>query len=217
MKQSGAGWIEDSPDSPIKHAGNGKPPYRVPSMAEIAAIPWNGRTIVSTFSGCGGSCLGYRMAGFRVAWANEFIPAAQETYRANFPNSILDGRDIRQVRPEEILEAVGIRVGELDLLDGSPPCQAFSTAGKREKGWGKERRYENGVAQCNETLFGEFVRILAGLKPRIFVAENVSGLVKGVAKGWFLEILAALKSAGYRVRAQVLAPSGSEYRKCDSA
>ena len=58
-----------------------KPAYRVPSMAEVAAVPWNGFNAVSTFSGCGGSCLGYRMAGFRVLWANEFIPAAAETYR----------------------------------------------------------------------------------------------------------------------------------------
>jgi DNA (cytosine-5)-methyltransferase 1 len=144
------------------------------------------------------------MAGFRVLWANEFIPAAQDTYRVNFPDSILDERDIRLVLPEEILEAIGMKPGDLDLLDGSPPCQAFSTAGKREKGWGQARIYENGAQQCNETLFGEYVRILKGLQPKIFVAENVSGLVKGVAKGYFLEILAALKAAGYRVRAQVL-------------
>jgi len=64
-------------------------------MAEIAAVPWNGFTAISTFSGCGGSCLGYRMVGFRVAWANEFIPAASDTYRANLPETILDTRDIR--------------------------------------------------------------------------------------------------------------------------
>lgn len=193
----------------LDHLGAGKgrvskPSYRVPSMAEIAEIPWNGFKVVSTFSGCGGSCLGYCMAGFRVLWANEFIPAAQDTYRVNFPDSILDERDIRLVLPEEILEAIGMKPGNLDLLDGSPPCQAFSTAGKREKGWGQARTYENGARQCNETLFGEYVRILKGLMPRVFVAENVSGLVKGVAKGYFLEILAALKAAGYRVRAQVL-------------
>jgi DNA (cytosine-5)-methyltransferase 1 len=56
-------------------------------MTEIAAVPWNGLNVVSTFSGCGGSCLGFRMAGYRVVWANEFIPAAAETYRANHPNT----------------------------------------------------------------------------------------------------------------------------------
>jgi DNA (cytosine-5)-methyltransferase 1 len=181
-----------------------KPPYRVPSMSEISAIPWNGFNVVSTFSGCGGSCLGYRMAGFRVLWANEFIPAAQESYRANAPGSILDGRDIRLVKPEEILEAVGMKPGDLDLFDGSPPCQAFSTAGKREKGWGHAKAYENGASQCNETLFDEYIRLLRGLQPKVFVAENVSGLVKGTAKGYFKLILAALKDCGYRVVCRVL-------------
>jgi DNA (cytosine-5)-methyltransferase 1 len=112
-----------------------KPPYRVPSMAEIAAVPWNGFTAISTFSGCGGSCLGYRMAGFRVAWASEFIPAAAEVYRANHHETILDTRDIRKVKPSEVLAAAGLKPGELDLMDGSPPCASFSTAGKREKHW----------------------------------------------------------------------------------
>ncbi|MCZ7641410.1 MAG: DNA cytosine methyltransferase [Verrucomicrobia bacterium] len=49
---------------------------------------------MSTFSGCGGSCLGYRMAGYRVLWASEFIPAAAEVYRANHPTTPLDTRDI---------------------------------------------------------------------------------------------------------------------------
>ena len=74
-----------------------KPEYHVPSMAEIAAVPWNGYYVVSTFSGAGGSCLGYRMAGFKVLWASEFIPAAQEVYQLNHPDSILDARDIRAV------------------------------------------------------------------------------------------------------------------------
>lgn len=181
-----------------------KPPYRVPSMAEIVALPWNGLKVASTFSGCGGSCTGYRMAGFRVVWANEFVPIAQDSYRANAsPDCILDGRDIKTVLPEEILAATGLKVGELDLFDGSPPCQAFSTAGKRAKGWGEAKTYEHGAKQCNETLFDEYIRLLDGLKPRVFVAENVSGLIKGVAKGYFLEILAKLKACGYRVTCRV--------------
>lgn len=182
-----------------------KPLYRVPSMAEVAAIPWNGLKVASTFSGAGGSCTGYRMAGYRVVWANEFVPAAQASYRANMaPGSILDPRDIRTVTAEDILSATGLAVGELDLFDGSPPCQAFSTAGKRAKGWGKERAYEHGASQKNEQLFDEYIRLLGGLQPRAFVAENVSGLVKGVAKGFFLDILKGLKACGYRVEAKLL-------------
>jgi DNA (cytosine-5)-methyltransferase 1 len=174
-------------------------------MSEIRALPWNGFKVVSTFSGCGGSCLGYRMAGFKIIWANEFVPAAQDSYRANMESDcILDPRDIRTVTAAEILAATGLKQGELDLFDGSPPCQAFSTAGKREKGWGKAKTYEHGAKQCNERLFDEYVRLLRGLKPKVFVAENVSGLVKGTAKGMFLEILAALKASGYRVICRVL-------------
>lgn len=179
-----------------------KLPYRIPSMAEIAAIPWNGFTAISTFSGCGGSCLGYRMAGFRIAWASEFIPAAADVYRANHTETILDTRDIRKVQPAEILEAAGLEVGALDLFDGSPPCASFSTAGKREKHWGKAKPYSDTV-QRTDDLFFEYIRLLDGLKPKVFVAENVSGLVKGVAKGYFLEILAAMKACGYLVECRV--------------
>lgn len=116
-----------------------KPKYKVPSMKEIEAIKWNGFKVVSTFSGGGGSCLGYRMAGFRVVYANEFVEEARRTYKANHPNSYLDGRDIRQVTGEDILSICGLKKGELDLFDGSPPCSAFSTAGAREKGWGRSK------------------------------------------------------------------------------
>lgn len=180
-----------------------KPPYKVPSMTEIASIPWNGFKAISTFSGCGGSSLGYKMAGFKVLWANEFIPAAQETYRANHLNTILDTRDIRQVQAQDILDAIKMQPGELDLFDGSPPCASFSTAGKREAGWGKVKQYSD-TKQRTDDLFFEYTRLLQGLQPKVFVAENVSGLVKGTAKGYFLEILAALKDCGYNVKAKLL-------------
>lgn len=172
-------------------------------MTEIQAIPINGFTVVSTFSGCGGSCLGYRMAGFRVLWANEFIPAAQEVYRANHPESILNTQDIRTLAPSDILSAIKKRPGEIDILDGSPPCASFSTAGKRESGWGKVKQYSETVQRVDD-LFFEYARLLEGLQPKVFVAENVSGLVKGVAKGYFLEILSALKACGYNVKAKLL-------------
>ena len=184
--------------------GPSKPPYRVPPMAEIARIKWNGLTVVTTFAGAGGGSLGYRMAGYRVAWANEFVPIAQESYRANMRRgTILDGRDIKQVTAESVLKATGLKVGDLDLFDGSPPCQAFSTAGTRDKGWGKDKKYAHGAEQKNEELFTEYIRIRDGVQPRAFVAENVSGLVKGKAKGFFLEILRELKR-GYRVEARLL-------------
>ncbi|WP_433341693.1 DNA cytosine methyltransferase [Streptomyces sp. CA-253872] len=173
-------------------------------MYEIRALPWNGFTAVSTFSGCGGSSLGYRMAGFRMRWASEFIPAAQDTYRANAaPYTVLDTRDIRDVTAQDITTATGLAAGEIDLYDGSPPCAAFSLAGKREAGWGKPKPYSDTVQRVDD-LFFEYARLLKDLQPRTFVAENVAGLVKGAAKGYFVQILAALKACGYRVEARVL-------------
>jgi DNA (cytosine-5)-methyltransferase 1 len=67
------------------------------------------------------------MAGFDVRYANEFVPAARDTYRANFPGTFVDERDIREVEGADVLEALGMRAGELDVLDGSPPCASFST------------------------------------------------------------------------------------------
>eukprot|EP00918_Siedleckia_nematoides_P069577 GHVU01151719.1.p1 GENE.GHVU01151719.1~~GHVU01151719.1.p1 ORF type:complete len:410 (+),score=60.17 GHVU01151719.1:22-1230(+) len=173
-------------------------------MAEIVALPWCGLTCASTFAGAGGSSLGWRMAGFRVLYANEFVPIAQESYKANAaPYTVVDGRDVKKVTPEDVLRACNLAAGELDVLDGSPPCQAFSTSGRREKGWGTDREYEHGDAQRNEEMFDEFTRLRDGISPRAFVAENVSGLVKGVAKGWFLRILRDLKR-GYRVKVALL-------------
>lgn len=182
-----------------------KPPYSVPSMPEIESIPWNGLNVVSTFSGTGGSCLGYRMAGFRVLWANEFIENARECYRLNHPAATIDNRDIRTVEVDDILAAVGMKSGEVDLFDGSPPCDSFSTAGKREKGWGKEKSYMSGERhQRTDDLTWEWIRILDGLQPRSFVMENVSGLVKGKAKGIFKMMLKDIKACGYRVSCRVL-------------
>ena len=113
-------------------------PYRVPAMAEIAAVPLNGYRVASTFSGCGGSSLGYRMAGFQVVWANEFIAAASDVYRANFPAR----RSISAasaVEPGEMLAATGLQVGELDLLDGSPPCASFSVGRQAAQGLGRDQ------------------------------------------------------------------------------
>lgn len=181
-----------------------KPPYLVPTMDQIRAIPWNGLTVASLFAGTGGSSLGYRMSGFRVLYANEFVPIAQESYKANAaPYTVVDGRDVKTVTPADVLKACKLRKGELDVLDGSPPCQAFSTAGRREKGWGTEKVYEHGASQKNEELFFDYIRIRDGVMPKVFVAENVSGMVKGTAKGFFLEILKELRR-GYRVTCPLL-------------
>lgn len=175
----------------------------VPLMSEIEAVPWNGFEVVSTFSGCGGSCLGFRWAGYKTLWASEFVPAAREVYALNHPGVPVDARDIREVKPEDILYATGRERGQIDVLEGSPPCASFSMAGKREETWGKVKKYSD-VEQRTDDLFFEFVRILEGLQPKVFVAENVKGLLLGEARNYFKQIKAAMTAAGYLVRAQVL-------------
>lgn len=181
-----------------------KPKYKIPTMKEINSLEWNGKNVVSTFSGGGGSCLGYRMAGYKVLYANEFVEEARNTYKANNPTSYIDSRDIRQVQPEEILEIIKLKKGELDLFDGSPPCCAFSTAGSREKGWGKQRSYSTDKVQRVDDLFYEYIRILNGLQPKVFIAENVSGLIKGTAKGYFNTFINEMRNCGYKVKASLL-------------
>lgn len=178
--------------------------YSIPSLADIRAADWNGYTVASTFAGGGGSSTGYRIAGFRVGYANEFVESARDTYKANArPETILDGRDIRDVDPAELLNDLGLDVGDLDILDGSPPCSPFSTSGKREAGWGKVVKYSDRVQRVDD-LFDEYVRLVDGIQPRVFVAENVSGLVRGAAIGYFKRIISALKACGYRVSARVV-------------
>lgn len=93
----------------------------VPSMKKINSSKKH-FSALSTFSGCGGGSVGMKMAGFNVLWANEFIPAAQDTYRLNHKGTILDCNDIRSINVKEVLKTLGLKRGELDLFEGSPPC-----------------------------------------------------------------------------------------------
>ena len=152
----------------------------------------NAPTVISTFAGCGGSSLGYHMAGFRELLAVEWEQNAADTFRLNFPHVPLYHGDIAKLSVEECLRLAGVAPGELDVFDGSPPCQGFSTAGKREMG------------DARNQLFREYCRLLQGLRPKAFVMENVSGMVKGDFKLIFAEILRTLKGCGYRVKARLL-------------
>lgn len=177
--------------------------FRPYVMDDVRAVPSNGYRVASTFSGCGGSSLGYKMAGFRVRWANEFVEAAAKCYLSNHASTALDVRDVRDVRPEDVMAACGVKEGELDLFDGSPPCAAFSSAGSGEEGWGKVKAYSD-VKQRVDDLFYEYVRLVRGIRPRAFVAENVSGMNRGKATGVLADVLRELRGCGYRVEARIL-------------
>jgi len=173
-------------------------------MAEVAAVEPCDLTVVSTFSGTGGACLGYKLAGFDVAWANDCDPAAQACYRINHPTTRLDTRDIREVQPAEILAATGLAEGELDVFEGSPPCTNFSGVGRRTLWWNKTKQHAGRAQENVEDLFFEWLRLLEGLKPRACQAENVSGMARGAAKGYMLEVLKRMQAAGYRAEARIL-------------
>lgn len=179
------------------------PPDLMPTMEQINAKK-KFYTACSLFAGGGGSSTGHKMAGADVLYSNEFIPEAVKTYKANHPTTHVDGRDIRTVKASEILKIIGLKKGQLDLLDLSPPCKSFSTAGKGDKGWGQEAHYSDGVFQRTDDLFMHGIRIVRGLMPKVFVAENVPGLVHGSNKGMFLEILQDFKNCGYEVKAKIL-------------
>ena len=94
-------------------------------------------SVVSMFAGAGGSSTGYRLAGGDVLAVNEFIQEARDTYSENYPDTKILSDDIRTISGADILSEIGMRAGELDILDGSPPCASFSIAGAKDKMWGR--------------------------------------------------------------------------------
>lgn len=159
--------------------------------------------VISTFSGLGGSSQGYKQAGLRVIGSVEFLDYQAENYRLNHPTTKLFQTNIRELDPLAILAEFGLAPGQLDILDGSPPCSSFSTNGIVAKGWGKVKEYGN-TKQRTDDLFYEYIRFLTVMRPRVFVAENVSGLIKGVSKGHFNNFLRAFRQAGYRTKAKLM-------------
>lgn len=162
-------------------------------MQHLAPREPGAPTVISTFAGAGGSSLGYSMAGYRELLAVEWDNNAVETFKLNFPGVPVYHGDIAKLSVDECMKLAGLTgPRQLDVLDGSPPCQGFSTAGKRDF---KDDRNQ---------LFREFVRLLRGLQPKVFVMENVSGMVKGKMKLIFADILRELKASGYVVSARLL-------------
>lgn len=176
---------------------------KIPSMKKINALPKDFKGI-SSFSGCGGSSTGVKMAGVQVLLATEFIKPAIETYEKNHKGTIVIGEDIRKVDWDSWRKEMKLKRGQLDFSEGSPPCKSFSTSGTGSDDWGKEKLYSENVYQRTDDLFYEEMRKLEAFMPKVFVCENVKGMVEGDAKGYFIEILRDLKAIGYSVKAQVL-------------
>jgi DNA-cytosine methyltransferase len=151
-------------------------PYRMIDVAAVAAQ--NKFTVISTFAGGGGSSTGYSLAGGKLLRAIEFVEEAARTYRANFPGCAVDLRDIRKISASDqkvaaFLASTSLNHGELDVLDGSPPCSEFSTAGRGIGDQDRLRVYSD-VRQNNiASLCFDLADLLIRAKPKVFICENV--------------------------------------------
>jgi DNA (cytosine-5)-methyltransferase 1 len=140
---------------------------------------------IDLFAGAGGLSEGLRMAGFECLWANEFDKHAAKTFAENFQTTIVDSTDIRELSPNIVRKQLGLEVGEIDLIAGGPPCQGFSTYGKRDSFDPRNQLYKNFFS-----FIGEF-------RPKCFVMENVTGLLSMSGGEVIADILLIINSLGY--------------------
>jgi len=152
-------------------------------------------TIISLFSGAGGLDLGFKKAGFKTVWANEYDKTITPTFKVNFPSIHLDERSI-VVIPDREIEEIKTKYGPIDGVIGGPPCQSWSEAGARR-----------GIKDHRGQLFHDYVRFIKILKPKFFLAENVHGIMHSRNKESFENIKKMFKKAGYLVEAKLLKAS----------
>ena len=161
-------------------------------------------TYISFFAGGGGSSCGYKLAGGDCRFVNEFQQVAVNTYLANWPDTPHICGDIKNVTGKQIMEMTGIKVGELDILDGSPPCPPFSMSGTKKKGWNKEKM-AYGMKQKNiEDLTWEMIRITGEMMPKVVICENVKGLTMDYAKQHLDRMVVDFEKKGYSTTYKVL-------------
>lgn len=137
--------------------------------------------IISLFSGCGGLDLGFEMAGFDIPIANEYDKTIWETFKVNHPKTHLIEGDIRKVNEEEFPENV-------DGIIGGPPCQSWSEAGALR-----------GIDDERGQLFFDYIRILRRVRPKFFLAENVSGMLANRHNEAVQNIIRLFEESGYDV------------------
>ena len=130
---------------------------------------YSNRDVISLFSGAMGLDIGLQLAGLNIKIGQDFEPTCVETMKANGHNVL--GGDIRNIKPETILKLTDLRIGEPFLICGGPPCQPFSTAGKRL-----------GINDPRGSLFMDYIRMIDYIKPRFFVMENVKGIMSSPLK-----------------------------------
>ena len=152
-------------------------------------------TAFSIFSGAGGMDIGVRQAGFEIMACIELDHNCCETLRenirrANYDTKVYEG-DIRAYDPMAIMDELGVKAGEIDLLFGGPPCQAFSQIGKQ-----LSLEDERGM------LLYQVIRYAEVIRPNAIMMEQVKGLLtakdlNGTSGGVFNSFISELDSLGY--------------------
>jgi len=167
-------------------------PYKW-KMSDLPEPAKDAPTVFSCFCGAGGSSLGYKLAGYRSLGGCDLDKRQSAPYRDNLkPKFFYDGfvKDLVANTPKGM--------PRLDVLDGSPPCSVFSTAGVREGGWGVEKHFREGqAAQVLDRLFWDFLDVAAAWKPKVIIGENVLGMTKGKAIPYLGAIQQDYLKAGY--------------------
>ena len=146
--------------------------------------------VIDLFAGVGGLSYGFAHDDFfKIVAANEILPSMARAYELNHPTIKMYRKDIKDL---DLRKDLDMQKGDADLIVGGPPCQAYSTVGKRV------------IDDPRGKLFQEYYRVLKELKPKVFLFENVKGLLS-MQKGDLLKtIIALFESLGYKVIYKVL-------------
>lgn len=161
-------------------------------------IAKNEYNVFGTFICGGGSTMGYKLAGFNHLGGVEIDPPIADVYKTNHSPKHLYNMDIREFNK---LENLPTELYDLDILDGSPPCSTFSMDGSREKAWGKEKVFREGQAkQSLDDLVFVYCDTIIKLQPKVFLLENVKGIIQGNAKLYSKQIVQKMTEAGYNVQ-----------------
>lgn len=150
-------------------------------------------TAIDLFCGAGGLSEGLRQAGFDVRAGSDFDEAAGATFERTHRDAKFLGGPIQDLTVDDFLRAARLRVGELDVLTGGPPCQAYSVY-----------NHKRGMSDARSTLFREYLRIVEGLMPRWVVMENVTGITSAGNGEALRAIIDGFNNLGYRIEWRVL-------------
>lgn len=150
-------------------------------------------TVLELFAGAGGLALGIEKAGFDAIGLIELDKDAVDTLKRNRPNWWILNDDVANVSCRNLPEYFAIRKGELDLLSGGAPCQSFSYAGKRL-----------GLEDARGTLFYHYAKFLEQLQPKMFLFENVRGLLTHDKGRTYKTITDIFERTGYTIQKRIL-------------